>query len=121
MVVDALMLMASWHPGEESKYNAFNPGLIMSVGTELERCMPYVCAGAYLDSHEHWASVAGAGIRFGDDTVGFKVTVAHVHGSEVEKYPVVPILSGYYNCGRWGFEVLYPGAIAFGVRYRIWE
>lgn len=122
MVVDALMLLVSWHPGHESDYNNFNPGLILSAGPQFERFQPYLCAGAYFDSHEHWASVLGGGVRFGDATFGIDVGVAHVHGSDVEKYPVVVIPSIYYTHERWSFQAMLTAqAVGFGVRYRLRE
>lgn len=123
MVVEALVLAASWHPGHESEYNGFNPGLILSAGVPLERCQPYVCAGAYLDSYEHWASVVGGGIRFGrPEGFGIDLCVAHVHGSGVDKYPVVLVPSIYYTWERWSVQgMLVPGAVGVGFRYRFGE
>lgn len=123
MVVEALVLAASWHPGHESEYNGFNPGLILSVGKQQERYAPYVCAGAYFDSYEHVAPVVGAGVRFGlPEGFGLDICVAHIHGSGVSKYPVVLVPSLYYTWERYSVQgVLVPGAFAVGFRYRFGE
>ena len=122
MVVDAIFTLASLHPGHDGEYNAFNPGLLFAAGPRNERVWPYVIGGAYYDSHEHVATVLGAGCRFGDPAFGIDITLAHVHGSDVEKYPVVPIPSIYAGHGRWTARfILNAQAVALGVQYRLLE
>lgn len=123
MVVDALMMLASWHPLHEDEYNGFNPGLILSAGVRVNDAETYICAGAYLDSYSHWASVAGAGIRMPvTKKFGLDVALAHINGSAVDKAPVMVVPSLYYKEDKWALQAIFtPSVIAFGVSYRLWK
>lgn len=120
MVVDALLTLCSIHPGHDGDYNAFNPGLLLSTGPRTERAHPYLVAGVYRDSYNEWATVAGGGCRFGGDEFGIDIMVAHVHGSGLEKYPVVPVPSMYFGTADWRARILFTNqTIGLGIEYRI--
>lgn len=120
MVVDALLTLCSIHPSHDGDYNAFNPGLLLSAGPRIERIHPYLVGGAYLDSYNELATAAGGGCRFGDDTFGLDIMIAHVHGSGLEEYPVVPVPSVYFGDERWRVRILYTNqTIGLGIGYRI--
>lgn len=120
LVLEATVLLGSVHPGKGDDFNPVNPGLLLTAGARCERVVPYVVAGAYLDSYKEISTVAGAGIQFGGHGFGMDVALVHCTGSGLSDYPVVPMPSVYFRHERFGGRILYtPAAIAFGVSYMI--
>lgn len=96
MVVEAIALICALHPGHEGDYNAFTPGLFVSVQPERQFFTPYVTAGAYRDSFDKLATQISVGCDAGK-RFGIGLALAHVTGSHMEQYPVVPIPSLFYH------------------------
>lgn len=119
MVVETLALVCAWHPGHEDDYNAATPGVIVSaiqpVGADWLQLR--ASAGAYIDSYRNLAAMYGVGCDIGRD-FGIGLTIARVDGSDMERYPVVPIPSVYYRCGDHGIRIICaPDATAFAFGY----
>ena len=78
---------------------------------------PQVSAGAYIDSYRKVATMIGAGVDIGRD-YGVGLTVAHVDGSDMECFPVVPLPSLFYRSGEHGVRIICaPDATAFAFGY----
>lgn len=118
MVIELLSLVASYHLDREHEYNERNPGLIAVVGIQhTEWLRSYVTAGAYVDSYSKTAPLAGVGFDIGK-SYGVSVALAHVNGSDMESYPVVPLPSLFIRGENHGVRILFaPDASAFAFGY----
>lgn len=118
MVIELLSLVASYHFDREHEYNERNPGVIAAVGIQhTDYLRSYVTGGAYLDSLGELTPLAGVGVDLGKD-YGVSVTIAHVHGSGVDRYLAVPVPSLFYRGDSHGLRVIVsPQVVAFGYTY----
>lgn len=115
MVFETLVLVCSWHPGREDDFNALNPGTIISVTTDRDLFTYHASVGGYIDSYKRLSTVAGVGFDLGRK-VGVGLMIGHVSGSDMGKYPVVPIPSFFYRGDSHGFRIVCMGA-AFAAGY----
>ncbi len=122
MMIEALALLASWHPGHEDDYNAVTPGLIITAGMERdprEIFAGYITAGAYVDSYKKPTALVGLGFDVGYD-YGVGLTVARVTGSDMQDFPVTLIPSVFYRHGDYGARLICaPDVIAVAFTYTL--
>ena len=122
MVIDALMSIACWHPRTDG-LNQFNPGGGVSIAQDIGYGREvYAAGGVYLDSYSRPSTTVGVGIRVGIPEVGFDIMAAHVTGSRLNGFPIVPLPSVYVGNGTLSFHVTLVGeAIAVSARVRAWR
>lgn len=117
MMLETLMVFGAWHPNHENEYEAFTPGLFVSLSDERRTVTPYATTGVYRDSYGKFAFLGGVGADIGQ-SYGVGVTFAHVHGSGLKTIPVVPIPSVFFRKNDYTARLIFsPVAIAFGVSY----
>ena len=117
MVLETLLIFGAWHPNNEGDYESFTPGIFASVSDEWQTVTPYATAGVYRDSYGKFAYTAGVGADIGQ-VYGVGLTFAHVHGSGLKNFPIVPVPSVFYRHNDYAARLIFsPVAVAFGVSY----